>query len=102
MEKALRSANRQGGLWSADCRGFGTSPTRALAQVAGTAFRVSAKAMEIFCRMPRTGETPAPLRAGTGIAGAQLAACNRLHEVDERLARWLLMSQDAWVVPIYR
>jgi CRP-like cAMP-binding protein len=28
------------------------------------------------------------------LQGAQLAACNRLHEVDERLARWLLMSQD--------
>jgi CRP-like cAMP-binding protein len=24
----------------------------------------------------------------------QVATCNRLHEVDERLARWLLMSQD--------
>jgi CRP-like cAMP-binding protein len=24
----------------------------------------------------------------------QAAACNRLHEVDQRLARWLLMSQD--------
>jgi len=29
-----------------------------------------------------------------GMQGAQIAACNRLHEVDERLARWLLMSQD--------
>jgi hypothetical protein len=24
----------------------------------------------------------------------QVAACNRLHEVKERLARWRLMSQD--------
>ena len=28
------------------------------------------------------------------IQATQVAACNRLHEVDERLARWLLMSQD--------
>jgi len=24
----------------------------------------------------------------------QIAACNRLHEVVERLARWILMTQD--------
>ena len=28
------------------------------------------------------------------IQAIQIAACNRLHKVDERLARWLLMSQD--------
>lgn len=29
-----------------------------------------------------------------GMQSTQLAACNRLHEVVERLARWLLMSHD--------
>ena len=29
-----------------------------------------------------------------GMQVAQLAACNRLHEVEQRLVRWLLMCQD--------
>ena len=29
-----------------------------------------------------------------GMQVAQLAACNRLHGIDQRLARWLLMCQD--------
>jgi len=29
-----------------------------------------------------------------GMQAVHVAACNRLHDVDERLARWLLMSQD--------
>ncbi len=29
-----------------------------------------------------------------GVQVTQVAACNRLHEVNERLARWLLMTQD--------
>jgi CRP-like cAMP-binding protein len=29
-----------------------------------------------------------------GMQTAQLAACNRLHDIDQRLVRWLLMCQD--------
>jgi CRP-like cAMP-binding protein len=75
--------------------GFGTSPTRALVQVAGTAFRVSAKAMKYILReCPELEKHLHRYALQLALQGAQLAACNRLHEVDERLARWLLMSQD--------
>ena len=75
--------------------GFGTSATRALAQIAGTAFKVSAKAMENILReCPELGKRLQRYAMELALQGAQLAACNRLHEVDERLARWLLMSQD--------
>jgi CRP-like cAMP-binding protein len=29
-----------------------------------------------------------------GLQVAQTAACNRLHNIEQRLSRWLLMSQD--------
>src|SRR5207237_8811596 len=29
-----------------------------------------------------------------GLQIAQISACNRLHEIEQRLARWLLMCQD--------
>ncbi|MGA8619919.1 MAG: Crp/Fnr family transcriptional regulator [Candidatus Sulfotelmatobacter sp.] len=75
--------------------GFKSSDTRALVQIEGTAFRISSqdliKALRQCCvlkrRMHQFGQM-------LSMQGSQVAACNRLHEVDERLARWLLMSQD--------
>ena len=75
--------------------GFRTSPTRALAQISGTAFRVRTKAMEnILLECPELNKRLHQYTLELALQGAQLAACNRLHEVDQRLARWLLMSQD--------
>jgi CRP-like cAMP-binding protein len=75
--------------------GLSTSPTRTVMQVAGSGFRISAKALgPAFeeCMQLRTNL----LRYSHELTmqATQVAACNRLHEVDERLARWLLMSQD--------
>ena len=75
--------------------GFSTAPTRVLAQVAGTAYRVPApKLAEILRRCPHLEKTLNRFAQALTMQATQSAACNRLHEIDERLARWLLMSQD--------
>jgi CRP-like cAMP-binding protein len=75
--------------------GFMSSDTRALVQIEGTAFRMSGqglvKALPQCTVLKRRMLQYAQM---ISMQGAQVAACNRLHEVDERLARWLLMSQD--------
>jgi CRP-like cAMP-binding protein len=75
--------------------GFRTSHTRAVVQAEATAFRMSADALRAALpgcpRLERLLNRYAQLLA---VQVTQIAACNRLHEVDERLARWLLMTQD--------
>jgi CRP-like cAMP-binding protein len=75
--------------------GFRTSANRVITQGAGTAFRINARNFREVLRLcPRL--TTLLLRYAQKVAmqSAQIAACNRLHEVDERLARWLLMTHD--------
>lgn len=75
--------------------GFGTSPTRAIVQVAGSAFRITSKNLVAALReCPRLAVALQRFVQEMALQSSQVAACNRLHEVDERLARWLLMSQD--------
>jgi CRP-like cAMP-binding protein len=75
--------------------GFTTSHTRTVVQGDATAFRVDADALRrllpLCPRLERELNRYAQLLA---VQVTQVAACNRLHEVNERLARWLLMTQD--------
>jgi CRP-like cAMP-binding protein len=75
--------------------GFSTSPTRTVIQIEATGFRISARTLEQVMRQS-SGLVNRLQRYVQilGMQGTQVAACNRLHEVDERLARWLLMCQD--------
>jgi CRP-like cAMP-binding protein len=75
--------------------GLHRGPYRAIMQIPGTALRVKSKILEDI--LPKTPEMGLILNRYVLIQGlevAQIAACNRLHEIEQRLARWLLMCQD--------
>jgi CRP-like cAMP-binding protein len=87
--------SKEGFVGLALAAGFASSPTRVLMQVAGSAFRMSAA--DFTAALPQCPKLAAALQRFAqemGLQSSQVAACNRLHEVEERLARWLLMSQD--------
>jgi CRP-like cAMP-binding protein len=75
--------------------GFHSSPSRVIVQIDGSAYRINAKTLIALLQKCRILEKRL-LRYSQVLAtqASQVAACNRLHEVDQRLARWLLMSQD--------
>ena len=75
--------------------GFRTSPTRAVAQIDATAFRIDGGTlMEILPKCPELERRLQRFAQIMAMQVTQLAACNRLHAVEERLARWLLMCAD--------
>ncbi|MEO8006143.1 MAG: Crp/Fnr family transcriptional regulator [Betaproteobacteria bacterium] len=75
--------------------GVEVSPLRALVQGAGRALRVDAAAFRrVLAESPTLQQA---LHRYTYVLMSQLAqtaACTRFHLVEERLARWLLMTQD--------
>jgi CRP-like cAMP-binding protein len=75
--------------------GLSTSPTRVVAQVGGSAFKIRASDLkQVLRQCPKLQQELNRFAQTMAMQATQVAACNRLHEVEERLARWLLMSQD--------
>jgi CRP-like cAMP-binding protein len=75
--------------------GFRTSGVRVVTQVEGTAYRVDVDTLERI--LPQCPELESLLQCFSMILGMesmQMAACNRLHDVEERLASKLLMSHE--------
>jgi CRP-like cAMP-binding protein len=61
----------------------------------GTAYRCEAGALqELFRQCPVLVQQLNRFAQRLAMQTTQLAACNRLHDVEERLARWILMTQD--------
>ena len=75
--------------------GTNQSPARSFWQIAGRAFRLDAAFLE------KEKRTRSPLTAALGLYTqgffaqiAQSITCNRLHNLEQRCARWLLMMHD--------
>ncbi len=74
---------------------FETSPTQVVMQVKGAGLRISAADFkDVLRNSPRLNKSLQRFSQVLGMQATQIAACNRLHGVVERLSRWLLMSQD--------
>lgn len=84
--------------------GLSRSSVREIIQIAGDGFRVMGNALERILRSAPQLQTILNRHAGLqGMQVAQTAACNRLHDIEQRLSRWLLMTQDrvdSGVLPI--
>lgn len=75
--------------------GVDRSPLRQVVQIEGEAFRTRAGALaEVLDQSPDLRLYLSRYAVLQGMQVAQTAACNRLHGVAKRLARWLLMAQD--------
>jgi CRP-like cAMP-binding protein len=75
--------------------GGGTTPSRAVVQIAGHAYRVNSEA--VLAEFRRGGPTEHVLLRyiqSLMTQMSQTAECNRHHTVEQQLCRWLLLSLD--------
>jgi len=75
--------------------GLHRGPYRSIMQIRGNGLRIKSEILE--ATMNDAPELRLVLNRYVLVQGlqiAQIAACNRLHEIEQRLARWLLMCQD--------
>jgi len=75
--------------------GGDTTPNRAVAQIAGDAFRMKAKLLrQEFARGGALQRVLLRYTQALITQISQTAVGNRLHSVEQRLSRWLLLSHD--------
>jgi CRP-like cAMP-binding protein len=75
--------------------GLTRAPLREIVQIAGDGFRV--RVVQFRAALQSTPQLRNILGRYIMVMGmqvAQTAACNRLHLIEQRLARWLLLAQD--------
>jgi CRP-like cAMP-binding protein len=86
---------REGYVGAGLAVGLSRSSVREVVQIAGDGFRMIGSALERI--LQSAPQLQMILSRHTGLQAmqvAQTAACNRLHDIQQRLSRWLLMTQD--------
>jgi CRP-like cAMP-binding protein len=75
--------------------GINRNQVREIVQIAGDGFRVRIGALQSALQSaPELQRILTRYAVVQGMQFAQTAACNRLHNIEQRLARWLLITQD--------
>ncbi len=91
----IAMVGREGIIGTPLAVGLGREPFRAIMQIPGDGLRIRAEVFErILPHAPGLQLIANRYVLLRGLQVAQMAACNRLHEIEQRLARWLLMCQD--------
>ena len=71
------------------------SQVREVVQIGGDGFRVKVDALHKVLRSsPQLQQILTRYAVTLWMQMAQTAACNRLHKIEQRFARWLLITQD--------
>src|ERR1700687_6210839 len=75
--------------------GINRNQVREIVQIAGDGFRVRIGTLRcVLQSAPELQWILTRYAVVQGMQFAQTAACNRLHNIEQRLARWLLITQD--------
>ena len=94
---------REGIVGAAAIAGVKRGAFRAIMQIGGAGLRIRVQDFEeILPQIPSLVSAIHHFVLLQGLQVGQVAACNRLHEVEQRLARWLLMCQDRVDSPVIR
>jgi CRP-like cAMP-binding protein len=87
---------KEGASGTALAASVSSSALREIVQISGEGFRIKSEVFQkLLLGMPNLRKALNRYNVLLGMQVSQTAACNRLHEIEQRLARWLLMAEDS-------
>jgi CRP-like cAMP-binding protein len=91
---------KEGASGTALSGGVNKSALREIVQISGDGFRIKSSVFQkLISTLPELRRALNRYVVLLGMQVSQTAACNRLHEIEQRLARWLLMAEDSAATP---